>query len=49
MPKKVRSEQCSVVTSAKRVEVFQAGLKLVRAEDGSQLSYNDNKCSTSQG
>ena len=34
MHEKVKSEQCFVVTSAKRVAVFQASLKLVREEAG---------------
>ena len=46
---KVKSEQCFAVTSAKRVAVFQAILKVVREEAGAQLSNKDNKCSTSQG
>ena len=46
---KVKSEQHFAVTSAKRVAVFQASLKVVREEVGAQLSKRDNKCSTSQG
>ena len=46
---KVKSEQCIAATSSKRVEVFQASLKVVREEVGSQLSKSDNKYSTSQG
>ena len=46
---KVKSEQHFAVTSAKRVAVFQASLKVVREEAGVQLSKRDNKCSTSQG
>ena len=34
----VKSEQCFAVTSAKRVAVFQASLKVVREEAGAQLS-----------
>ena len=34
-----------VVTSAKRVEVFQASLKVVREEAGAQLSNKDNRYS----
>ena len=45
---KVKSEQSFAVTSAKRVAVFQASLKVVREEAIAQLS-NKNKCSTSQG
>ena len=45
---KVKSEQCFAVTSAKRVAAFQASLKVVREEAGSQFSKRDNKCSTSQ-
>ena len=40
---KVKSEQHFAVTSAKRVAVFQANLKIVRAEVGAQLSKRDNK------
>ena len=46
---KVKSEQCFAVTSAKRVAVFQANLKVVREDAGAQLSKRDNKRSTSQG
>ena len=35
---KVKSEQCFAVTSAKRVAVFQASLKVVREDTGAQLS-----------
>ena len=35
---KVKSEQCFAVTSAKRVAVFQASLKVVREDAGAQLS-----------
>ena len=45
----VKSEQYFTGTSAKRVAVFQASLKVVREEAGAQLSNKDNKCSTSQG
>ena len=48
MHTKVKSEQCLAVTSAKRVAVFQASLKLVRKEAGVQLPYKDNKQLTSQ-
>ena len=44
---KVKSEQHLAVTSAKRVAVFQAILKVVREEAGAQLSKRDNKHSTS--
>ena len=44
---KVKSEQHFVTTNTNRVTVFQASLKLVREETGTQLSYKDNKCSTS--
>ena len=46
---KVKSEQCFAVTSAKRVAVFQASLKVVIEEVGAQLSKRDNKHLTSQG
>ena len=46
---KVKPEQHFVVTSAKRVAVFQASLKVVRKEAGAKLSKRDNQCSTSQG
>ena len=46
---KVKSEQCFAVTSANRIAVFQASLKVVREEAGAQLSKRDNKCSASQG
>ena len=46
MHNKVKSEQCFPVTSAKRVMVFQASLKVAREEAGARLSKND-KCSTS--
>ena len=37
------------VTTAKRVAVFQASLKVVREEARAQLSNKDNKHSVSQG
>ena len=40
---KVKSQQCFAVTSAKRVAVFQASLKVLREEVGAQLSNKDNK------
>ena len=46
---KVKSEQHFAVTSAKRVAVFQASLKVVREDTSAQLSKRDNKHSTSQG
>ena len=49
LQKKVKSEQRFAVTSAKRVAVFQANLKVVREDAGAQLSKRDNKHSTSQG
>ena len=38
----------TAVTSAKRVAVLQASLKVVREEAVAQLSKKDNKCSASQ-
>ena len=38
MHSKVKLEWYFVVTSAKRVAVFQASLKLVREDEGAQLS-----------
>ena len=43
----MKSEPHLAVTSAKRVAVFRASLKLVRKEAGAQLSNKDNKCLTS--
>ena len=49
MQNKVKSEQCFKVTTARRVAVFQASLKVVREEAGAHLSKRDNNNSTSQG
>ena len=46
---KIKSQQHFVVTSANRVTVFQASLKVVREEAGAQLFNKDNKHSASQG
>ena len=47
MHNQVKSEQSFPVTSTKRVAIFQASLKLVRKEAGSQFSNKDNTHLTS--
>ena len=49
MHNNAESEQRLAVTSAKRVAIFQASLKLVKEEAGAQIFKTDNKGSTSQG